>query len=117
MEPRLRRCAINKKDMPNTHTPGPYAVETNVIAGGVIHLAITNRNNGAEWMICSVTPMDRARPIDFANARLIAAAPALLAACKGAIAALSQNATFPADVDAAKLWLSTAVAQAEKEEA
>lgn len=71
-----------------------------------------------------------------ANARLIAAAwngcvvinpenpiaaaeamPALLAACKAALAALNQNKTFPADIAAAKKWLGEAIALAEKKEA
>lgn len=68
--------------MNTEHTPSPWAIESNVIAGGVSHLAIVNRNNGAEWMVCSVTPMDKARPIDFINAKLLRAAPDLLKACK-----------------------------------
>ena len=35
----------------------------------------------------------------------------LLEAAQGAIAALSQPATFPADVDAAKIWLRRAVGE------
>lgn len=38
---------------------------------------------------------------------------ALVMACKGAIAALSQKAVFPADIEAAKKWLGDAVAKAE----
>jgi len=53
---------------------------------------------------------------DAANARLIAAAPDLLGACKGAIAALAQNKTYPADIDAAKSFLSGAIAKAEGRE-
>ena len=48
-----------------------------------------------------------------ANARLIAAAPGLLIAAKGALAALSQNATFPADIEAARIFLMRAIAEAE----
>jgi hypothetical protein len=33
----------------------------------------------------------------------------LLAACKGALAALSQNKTYPADIKAAKMWLKHAI--------
>jgi hypothetical protein len=47
-----------------------------------------------------------------ANARLIAAAPDLLEAAQGAIAALSQPHTYPADIEAAKTWLARAVAKA-----
>jgi hypothetical protein len=42
--------------------------------------------------------------------------PKMVAACKAALAALSQAKTFPADVAAAKKWLSEAIAQAEKKE-
>ena len=45
----------------------------------------------------------------WANACLIAAAPDLLVACKGAIAALTQNKTHQADIDAAVTWLKRAV--------
>lgn len=44
---------------------------------------------------------------------LIAAAPELLEACKAAIAALSQNKIFPADIKAAKKFLNNAIAKAE----
>ena len=46
-------------------------------------------------------------------AALIAAAPELLEACKAAIAALSQNKIFPADIKAAKKFLNNAIAKAE----
>jgi hypothetical protein len=49
---------------------------------------------------------------DAANAKLIAAAPDLLIAAKGAIAALSQNKTFPADVEVAKSILRDAIKKA-----
>ena len=47
------------------------------------------------------------------EAALIAAAPELLEACKAAIAALSQNKIFPADIKAAKKFLNNAIAKAE----
>jgi hypothetical protein len=46
------------------------------------------------------------------NAALIAAAPELLTAAKGALAALSQSKTFPADIEAAKAFLRDAIAKA-----
>jgi hypothetical protein len=49
---------------------------------------------------------------DHANARLIAAAPDLLDSAQAALAALSQPKTFPADVEAAKLYLRAAIAKA-----
>lgn len=60
-------------------TPAPWSVEPNVKAGGVTHLAVTNRGNGKDWMVCSITPYDWQRPVDLANASLIADAPALAA--------------------------------------
>ena len=51
-----------------------------------------------------------------ANARLIAAAPELLEAAQAAVAALSQNAVFPADIAAAKKWLGDAIAKARGEQ-
>ena len=44
--------------------------------------------------------------------RIWSTAPDLLEAAKGALAALSQNATFPSDIDAAKAFLSAAIAKA-----
>ena len=40
----------------------------------------------------------------------------LLIACKGAVAALTQNKTYPADIVAAKSYLETAIAKAEGKE-
>jgi hypothetical protein len=40
-------------------------------------------------------------------------AEALLVAAKGALAALSQTATFPADITAARKWLADAIEVAE----
>ena len=39
----------------------------------------------------------------------------LLAACQGALAALTQNKTFPADINLAVKYLTTAIADTEKE--
>lgn len=51
--------------------------------------------------------------VDAANARLIAAAPELFEALKGALAALTQPATFPADVECARVYLRTAIVKVE----
>ena len=64
--------------MSTQFTPGPWEIEEYVKAGGVIHLAVTNREAAPNWMPCSITPMHLARDIDYANASLIAAAPELL---------------------------------------
>lgn len=46
------------------------------------------------------------------NLALIAAAPELLEACKGALAALTQPKTFPADIECARTFLRAAIARA-----
>ena len=40
----------------------------------------------------------------------------LLGACKGAIAALTQNKTYPADIEATKRFLSVAISKTERKE-
>ena len=52
-------------------------------------------------------------PRQMANALLLAASPTLLANCKAALAALSQPATLPADVELARINLRAAIAKAE----
>ena len=47
------------------------------------------------------------------DVRVLAAAPDLLAAAKGALAALSQNKTFPADINTARAFLNFAIKKAE----
>jgi hypothetical protein len=47
-----------------------------------------------------------------ANARLIAAAPELLENAQAALAALEQPKTYPADIEAAKAFLRSAIAKA-----
>jgi len=54
------------------HSLGKIAVERNVIAGDINHLALTIRENDPQWMIASVTPMKWLKPIDEANAARLA---------------------------------------------
>jgi hypothetical protein len=88
------------------HTPAPWAVDrvnenqTLIRPGGAFALPICRMS----ILLASDTQE--------ANARLIAAAPDLLEAAQGAIAALSQPHTYPADIEAAKTWLARAVAKA-----
>ena len=49
------------------------------------------------------------------NAPLIAACPDMLEALEGALAALTQNKTYPADIYAAKTFLETAIKKAKGE--
>lgn len=50
---------------------------------------------------------------DIPTLRLANAAPELLEACKASVAALTQNATFTADIEFCKRVLSAAIAKAE----
>jgi len=85
------------------HTPGPW------------HLHDMEQFTicGPNYKAVAETKTRRSDDECRANARLIAAAPELLEACKAVIAALSQNKTFPADIDAAKKWLNDAITKAE----
>ena len=48
----------------------------------------------------------------FPNAHLIASAPVMLIVLQDIVAALSQNKTYPADIDAAKFWAIEAIREA-----
>jgi hypothetical protein len=61
------------------HTPGPWHVETTETRDGAIE-AIAVREGSAGLFIAAVEPHDMAHADAIANARLIAAAPDLLAA-------------------------------------
>lgn len=94
------------------HTPGPWKAGRHNIGDGwrvfVKHHADADQHDA----ICDLETWQSEKATK-ANATLIAAAPELLIACKGAIAALSQHKTFPADIDAAKSFLTDAIAKAE----
>lgn len=95
------------------YTPGPWEAIT-VPGKHALVGARANTSDGAKFVaLCGNHDPDDGRQDErFANARLIAAAPELLAAAQAAIAALSQNAVFPADIAAAKKWLGDAIAKA-----
>jgi len=84
-----------------THTPGPWNVGT-----GWIYAGDTPKGTKP---ICEGLPIT---PEGDANAQLIAAAPELLEACKGILAALSQNKTFLADIEYCKTTAQAAIANA-----
>ena len=113
-----------------THTPGPWKVSKCCIASPALppgkwhHVAqvgladdydpqplVADIHTRGVYHNSEAAAL-RADPEQLANARLIAAAPDLLEACKAAHAALSQNHTFPADIDAAKKWLADAIDKA-----
>jgi len=98
------------------HTPGPWKWNNifKDFVGAIMH------ENGTQQIAHALTQhkmyssdheisLSEAK----ANARLIAASPTMLTLCKGALAALSQNKTFPGDIDVAKAFLANAIAAAE----
>ena len=105
------------------HTPGPWKIgcEQNHSVDrwkkNCEWSHIRNGNGGLIAKVESVHPKGKRQSTDFdieaANARLIAASPTMLTLCKGALAALSQNKTFPGDIDVAKAFLADAIAAAE----
>jgi hypothetical protein len=63
------------------HAPGPWAViETICRNERTLGVSVDGGENGFP-----ITPLARATPQDFADARLIAAAPDLLAACQDCV--------------------------------
>lgn len=98
------------------HTPGPWEVRndrefyTNHAQPYCIAQVSEDEDYEGKWICRCMDSWDKEMQY---NARLIAAAPELLVAAKGALAALTQNKTFPADIAAAKSFLQTAIAKAE----
>lgn len=91
------------------HTPGPWHYSKDA---SMHDTALVYAQDG--WLVADAGRIHKRTPEEIeANATLLAAAWDLLAACKGAVAALSQNKTFPADIDAAKGYLADAIAKAE----
>jgi len=93
-------------------TPGPWRVDGHAEDLMPREIVKDFPTKGECGLVCELThSLFRENQRD--NARLIAAAPDLLTACKGALAALSQSKTFPADVEYAIWCLSHAIAKAE----
>lgn len=101
---------IARKADDTKHTPGPLTIDGP--AFGVGDFAILDENHRIIGEAYHQVERDEYRPAK-ENAQLWAAAPDLLTACKGALAALSQESTYPADIQAAKTWLANAIAKAE----
>jgi hypothetical protein len=68
----------------------------------------------AEPFMDQITYGEISEDVAEANSLLIASAPDLLEACKGALAALTQNKTYPSDIEAAKEFLTRAISKAEE---
>lgn len=78
------------------HTPGPWAVLDNT-ATPYGQLMVESENHGAVALCYTVERGECAAPLEcVANARLIAAAPDLLAALRGLLNALPSATTHPA---------------------
>lgn len=89
-----------------THTPGPWGY-------GRVSGEVYSRTTGRHIATLNRSGMDSCPDWVLADAAIIVEAPALLAAARGALAALSQRATCPADVEAAKTFLRDAIARVE----
>ncbi len=84
------------------HTPGPWIATPEEI--------VVVEESGR--MVCDLRKSPFINAIPY-NSLLIAAVPDLLIAIRGALAALSQNKTFPADIEVAKTFLQNAIAKVE----
>lgn len=91
------------------HTPGPWHREW-VVDGA---FQVSGQANGDKCVIASRAPFP-SRHFEFAaNARLIAAAPELLAACQAMFAASRHGAEYTDDEHAALALIEAAIAKAE----
>jgi len=96
------------------HTPGPWNVEADQ-ENAHLHPCYQYRfitagnEDGGTWEIVARMPD---APNQEANARLIAAAPELLAALKGISAALNQPATYPTDIEYCRTHARSAIRKA-----
>lgn len=97
------------------HTPEPW-VYVPGRGGGTVE-----DSHGAQIAVISgQAPLrgDQSIPfeqIQWANGRLIAVSPKMLAALKGILAALTQPATYPADLEYVRQIASAAIAKVESE--
>jgi hypothetical protein len=91
------------------HTPKPWKRD-----GDAVFVDVGSKPTNGYRRIANVCTdgFGEVDPECVANGDLIAAAPELLAACKLAIAALSQNATFPADLRLIRMTCAEAIAKA-----
>jgi hypothetical protein len=98
------------------HTQGPltrgYYRPTDRFRQIEEHVAVMRESDQSLVAVCGPT----GDPASEADALLYAAAPSLLEAAQAAVAALSQNATFPADVAYATNCLRAAIASATSRE-
>jgi hypothetical protein len=70
-----------------SHEPGPWKTYTdNAFNPGALYVAAKDRQR--DEAVCLVAPCDNIKPVDLANARLIAAAPDLLSAAEAVLDAL-----------------------------
>jgi hypothetical protein len=89
-----------KQPQAQQHTPGPWTQEGRAVIG-------------PDDTVVAMTYKDRNRDEEEANARLIALAPEMLEGLKAIVAALTQPATFPADVAYAEKAARAIIARAD----
>jgi hypothetical protein len=80
------------------HTPGPWTAKAHISYPGFGYVPEVMGDE------CSLVSMP--------DAVLMSSAPILLENAKAALATLEQHKTFPADVEAAKMFLRAAIAKA-----
>ena len=94
------------------HTPGPWHIAPRK-PGNAYRITQSETPQTGALVIADLScGAHRPDAEQAANAQLIAAVPDLLEALKGIIAALSQNKTLPADIEAAKSYAKAAIAEA-----
>jgi len=99
----------------SAHTPGPWAIydERRVFARGLVcecRVPLENDPEDDEWDSPEVAAAEAEAA---ANARLIAAAPDLLAACRAMAACCGPAETWNGETNAALRMIEAAVAKAE----
>ena len=98
------------------HTPGPWRLESESRSPDGSDLLVTTDDGAYSIADCRMqaTGVGDTEEAE-SNARLIAAAPELLAALKGILAALTQPATYPADLKYARRIARDAIVKLEDE--
>jgi hypothetical protein len=100
------------------HSPGPWVNMGMSGSGLTERFDVEHRSESSSYHICTIEVLNNtreARERAEANARLIAAAPDLLAACRQMVASLNGSAFDTMGMLAAHRALDAAIAKAEKE--
>ena len=99
------------------HTPGPWKIrnwQQRPLGNGPereSYLTVYAQ----DWGVCNISALEEIdMPASEANAHLIASAPTMLEAIRSAIAALTQNKTYPSDIALAVKNLQEAIPRNER---